>query len=627
MSVHELQEAEATASARRGGNMPMKRKKSRGRVRPFIAYDLETTRIAAGTPRPLYLTAYAPDFKLSKAVAKKNPWQSLLSLLTRFLLTPENNGVRFVAWNGNGYDAFLIARALLESPDYLIAPYLTKSHALRGMRVVGINDMRGMEWEFLDGMSMTGLDAAKVKLSKFVAQFAPQYPKLSLDFENEEFDASNPDHVAYAERDSEALYYAMVKAESVVRNLTGMGFQPTMGNLAIKYFQSQMPDKVLCWKPRGKAREVLYGVAKRGGYCWISRQYVGPVWKYDINQAYAAAMRDAELPCGSMREAPKYDPTKPGLYRVTISRRTKSKVPFYYREMSGEGRFTDGRKAETWILSTEIAHLLRDGWEVETHDGWTWSHSFNMREMVDTLERTRFTDPEGPSGPTGLICKQVGNSGYGKTLEQLDGLSLVMARNRPEGYRRYIAGDDGPEHVYCKREESPPRPYHQPQIGCFITAHVRIVVREAALKAPNAFLYADTDCVVFDRPVDFLDIDPRRYGAWKEESAGKEHVLIGKKIYYTEIECSKCKGVGCKECDFAGQVPSAHAKGLHVRKLTAADYDLWMKGTSPTQSQMQRRNFLKFMSGQEMFAPQERTGTNVTKSKQAKLIDGEFYPI
>lgn len=587
----------------------MMRKRARARQRPFIAYDLETSNIAEGTPEVRYLTAYGldGDYRLSVPIKRKDRIAHLCEILTEEFLVSRFNGYRFVAWNGNGYDVFFIARAILRDARFVIVPYLTRGHTVRGLKV--INSKTAETWEFLDGMAMTGLDAAKMKLEKFVGLMAPQYPKLDLDFSQTEFDAKNRQHIEYAERDSEALYYAMQRANEIVRDLTGCDLQPTMGNLAIRYLQSKIPEGVRIWKPTGDLAKILHGPAKRGGYCWIARQYRGPVWKYDLNQAYAAAMRDAELPCGSVVQTNGYEQDKPGVYRVTFSRDKRTTVPFYYRdEETNAGKFTNGREATSWILSTEIDHLRDDGWTLKIHSGYYWARSFNLKEMVDELERLRFTDPEGPSGALGSMCKLMGNGAYGKTLEVLDGLEMVMSASHPkDGFARL---SEAPEHecIYWRQGDAFPRVYHQPQIGNFITAHVRIVVRNAARKSPSHFLYADTDCVVFSKAVDYLDIDPRRYGAWKQESAGVNYLLIAKKVYW-------------------GEDATQHAKGLRVKELQRDQFERWIEGDAPTQEQTQRQNFLKVMAGADMFVKRERRGTDPTKSKQVSLIGGVFEPI
>ena len=112
--------------------------------------------------------------------------------------------------------------------------------------------------------------------------------------------------------------------------------------------------------------------------------------------------------------------------------------------------------------------------------------------------------------------------------------------------------------------------------------------------APGAFLYADTDCVVFSKPV-ALPLDPKRYGYWKLEDDGVIYRLITKKVYFS--------------ADFRVR----HAKGLNVGRLTQDDFERWYKGEPPKQIQIQRVNWLKVMDGQGMFVEREKYGQKPIK--------------
>ena len=78
----------------------------------LIAYDFETTRIAKGTPRPLYLTAHgeAPEFSFDGPVESMEHLALLLS--TRFL-TDDLSGAKFVAWNANNFDSYFLIYGIL----------------------------------------------------------------------------------------------------------------------------------------------------------------------------------------------------------------------------------------------------------------------------------------------------------------------------------------------------------------------------------------------------------------------------------------------------------------------------------------------------------------------------------
>lgn len=568
----------------------------------LIAYDFETTRIAVGTPKPLYLTAFGlnPEFQYQGAIKSMRHLRQILE--TRFL-TDELRGAKFVAWNANAFDAYFIAAALLDADDFILRPYLTKGNSLRGLKVMRKGEenlgatIKG--WEFLDGMAMLGL--AGTPLKKLLDTFAPEHRKLTeaIDFEREEFNPKNKAHCAYAMRDSEGLYYAMHRAQSILLDAFNQPLTVTMGNACIKIFKAHIPKGTAVHNLPQPLLEVIRSHVMRGGFCYCNARYQGPVWKYDLNQAYAAAMREATLPAGRAMH------TRQGLHqyaRIYIARVTAENpdnaIPFYYRtDTNGriESAFTLHRIDDTWITSIEVEQLKREGWKITVHESWTWENTFNMRDYVDKLETIRTTCEGGPSGPIGTVIKAVGNHSYGKTVEQLENTEFLIAASCPDGFAAYYADGFEPlPHVWWRFTDPRDKDYHQPHIGAFITAHVRMVVRRAALIDPGSWLYADTDCVVFSSDVtDQLDIDPKRYGAWKLEESGTPHLIIAKKIYFNEAT-----GKG-------------HAKGLNVRRLTEKDFREWYAGNVPVQDQVQRNNFVSVMQGGEMYRLQTRKGTAV----------------
>ena len=584
-----------TRPMRRKETPPLERVKKK--LVRIIAYDLETTSIAKGTPRPLYLTACGAGFWFSGEVLGSS---HLLELLATRFLTPEFAGCRFVAWNGNKFDVYLIALALLKSPDYILRPYLTRSKNLRGLRVISRQDEK-ISWEFLDGMSMLGIQKT---LAEFLKTFAPAFQKLEgPDFEHEQFNPRKPGHVKYAERDSEGLYFGLEKARSIVLENFSIDLCPTIGNMGIKILQRHIPKFVECWKPPAQALRAIRDQVMRGGFCFCVHRYSGPVWKYDLNQAYAAAMREAKLPSGRCIWSSHLHAFADVYIARVRARNFKNRIPFYYRDME-KGRSVFGLQeiGETWLTSIEIEQLQREGWHVDILESWFWESGFRLKEYVDRLEALRVGEGRDPKDAQGEMVKMIGNNSYGKTVEQLDGLDLIMSAEQPEGFSPYpvdeLEGAPGLELVWYKIAEPMLREYHQPQIGAFITAQVRMVVRRAALKNPDAWLYADTDCVMYRAPVR-LDIDPRRYGAWKVEAEGERYKIIAKKVYTSSDGKTK------------------HAKGMNVKKLTGADFDRWLAGVAPRQNQLHRQNFVKVISGFDMFIEREKVGEVIEKRKAA----------
>ena len=507
----------------------------------FVAYDLETTSIKAGTPTPLFITACAEhrDFVLCHKI---NGMAGLRDSLLDHFLVPSMNGVKFVAWGGNNYDVYFIALALLDCPQFILRPYLTKGKALRGLRVVMREDLERKpkhqrSWEFVDGIAVLGL--VGTSLAKFLDVFAPDYKKIERrdSFDRREFDPNDSDDVRYAWRDSEGLYHGMVRAQNIMLEAFGFGLRTTIGNLGIRIFESRIPESIRIVEPPTAALEALRVYACRGGYCHLMRRYRGPVWKYDLNQAYAAAMRETKLPAGEcryLRGESKYCECSIGL--VTAYKRGNI-IPFYCRETAdGKAKtvFATERITDSWLTSLEIKQLRAEGWTVKVSESWNWYDSFDMSDFVNALETLRASAEGGPSGASGTMIKAVGNNSYGKTLEQLDSVELVMSRECPPGFVDY-AGTENPApipYIWSRTTDEQTKNYHQPQIAAFITAHVRMQVRRATLLAPESFLYADTDCVMFSKDMrEQLDIDKKRYGAFKIEAEGDEYLLIAKKVY------------------------------------------------------------------------------------------------
>jgi hypothetical protein len=231
-----------------------------------------------------------------------------------------------------------------------------------------------------------------------------------------------------------------------------------------------------------------------------------------------------------------------------------------------------------------------------------------MRPYVDLLENLRVNAPGGPKSAQGEMIKYIGNNSYGKTVEQLDGLELVMSRECPVGFVPFQDEDDLFQHIFARINAPGIRDYHQPQIGCHITAHVRMVLRRAILLDPHNWLYADTDAVVFSRPVD-LPLSPTVYGLWKLESDGIPHQLICKKVYATLSGSERhAKGISVGR---PGNFLDHRSGAFAVRMLDASDFARWAEGVPPRERQIQRSNFVSVMAGAEMFHEREKVGQKI----------------
>ncbi len=593
-------------------NRPMQRLAIRPkRIAPIIAYDLETTRIPEpdsfalfpATPEPRYLTAWSAQ-GLHTSVPIYD-YASLAAHLRFRFFTPKTNGTRFVAWNANRFDLRIVMNALIDhAPDFTIRPFVARNAGLRGARI-----QHGKHsWLLLDGVAMTGL--VKTSLKSYVETYAPDFPKLtgSIDWSREDFDASNPLHIVYAIRDAEALYHAITAHEQIAIEATGSPLRVTIGRLGIDFFASRMPNQKASWSLSTADERLVRRYAFRGGYVYTRGAFHGPVWSYDLNQAYAAAMRAIALPCGTVRyEKGPLVSSLPGIY-VCVARRDSPTIPYLFKAYApgeaGDGNaiFSSGERVRT-VLTSEEVHCLTDcGWEISPEHGIVWDDSFHMASLVDELQALRFSDPAGPSGPIGLFAKMLGNNAYGKTVEVLAPFERALTRGTPPGKNWLLEfPEDESLHAFWVREVTNPtaleRPYHRPQIGAFITAHVRCRVYRAAMSSEDSFLKADTDSVSFSRPNPFLECDPREYGKWKLEYDGAEHYIIAKKVYAVKI----------------GTEVKVVCKGLSTKRLTWEHFERWFSsGEAPVQAQTQLQGWRKGLGiHAPMFARIERKGTNV----------------
>lgn len=534
------------------------------------------------------------------------------------MLTLDFAGCMFVAWNGNRFDAFFIAAALIDSDEWLIRPYLTRSNTLRGMRVMRREDVdkkNAPSWEFVDGIAMLGL--VGTSLAKFLANFAPDYGKMIgvIDFEKETFDPSNLTHCEYAMRDSIGLWHGMTRAQEILISRFNEPLRATMGAACIRIFKAHIPRNVTISPLSDEHKRIVRQYVMRGGYCYCVKRYYGSIWKYDLNQAYAAAMREANLPAGRLYSSSAPPIGLPWIARITATNKN-NRVPFYYRTIV-DGRikstFSTIEISETWLTSIEIEQLKAENWKIKYLEILVFDSGFSMKDYVDKLETMRRTCDGGPSGAVGTMIKCVGNHSYGKTLEELDPVEYIFAKNCPEGFEPFYNENEllPVEFLWFRRlaralpdgtieTDEKAKDYHQPHIGAFITAHVRMVVRRAALLDPDAWIYADTDCVIFNRDMTSeLDIDPVRYGAWKVEEKGTVYRVIAKKVYAEDSD----------------QPMKRSAKGLNPKRLTGEDFKQWFEGSPPIQSQVQSNNFVSVLRGAEMYRMQIRTGTAVESTK------------
>lgn len=560
---------------------------------PIVAYDFETTRIPTRKGdlmrvKPLYITMHAEDWTYAKDL--HGSYDEIASSFAEIWPKLAHNTL-LCAYNANRFDLRVLLQALLNSP-FTVEPFVSKVSGLRGSLV----RLGRKRVKLLDPIAMLGMQC---DLKTFVSVFAPEFPKGSIDFERVMFDVTNSRHVAYAKRDAECLYYALRRSQETVLGIVAQDLAPTAGALAIRSFMSYMPRGVAVDALRPRHFDIVRKVVMRGGYVF-ARPYRGKLWTYDLNQAYAYAMRACDLPSGRALPARTEDLSTPGFWKVKLRRSSRAAAPYMVRACSPPYRIieTYGEGCVTWLTSDEIRLLRKHDWSIDCIEGFTFEGSFRMRTFVNRLESRRKAFAK--DHPVNVICKAIGCNAYGKTLQEPVAMRIVLARKPPKGAVPMVEADEEgtpiPGFWMVPETRDTRRNYERPQIGAWITAFVRCVVYDTIMRDPDHFIKADTDSVSFTRKQNGIPLSKWRYGAWKCESAGDFHIVIAKKVYYSASKIV--------------------AKGMRVKALTKRDFLRWERGIVPVQKQVQLVNFKASLA--PAWRVQKRRGTGVDLTAPAR---------
>jgi hypothetical protein len=477
----------------------------------------------------------------------------------------------------------------------VVEPFTSKVSGLRGA-VVRLGRKR---CSLLDPIAMLGLSC---NLKTFISVFAPDYPKGDLDFETTAFDPTNSRHVAYALRDSEALYHAMLVARTTLGDLSRQPLRATVGAVAIRTLACNLPGGVRVPVLPPNVYDITRRIVMRGGYVF-ARRYRGKLWTYDLNQAYAHALRSCALPAGRARPQRTYTNATPGIWHGVLSRAEPSLVPYMVRACAPPYKIQEtfgGVPCVTWLTTDEVECLRRHGWAFEVRSGYAFADSFNCETFVTDLETHRRNYPK--DHPVNVLCKAIGCNAYGKTLQEQVTMKVVVSAKRPKGGFPMVEADADGNPIwglwYVPETRDTRRNYERPQIGAFVTAFVRTIVFDAIMRDPSHFVKADTDSVSFTR-AQRLPISPWRYGAWKVEARGAFHIVIGKKVYWCADKTT--------------------AKGLRVRELDRAAFERWHAGQEPVQSQTQLQSFKKGTLAPS-WEVRTRRGTRIDTTPQGRLV-------
>jgi len=411
-----------------------------------------------------------------------------------------------------------------------------------------------------------------MSLAKVAQAFCPELPKLegTIDFDKEDFDVTNPSHIAYVFRDCEIVLRAYERHDQNIKDVFHSPLGVTAGSTALKAFKACIPAGHVYYRTN-KDAENFIRKAYYGGLVLPGHQIGewGPIGSVDVNGAYAFQMKSHVFPVGSPYATHFEDPDNIGFYHViaTVPPSVFDNLGFNpVPKREKEGLSWPTGTFDTYISTPEIEYARKKGCTIEVMCGYVFTRKEAVfDEFVDKCQEMEIFENfrYKPS------IKQIRNSGYGKFGSRETHQTLQFSRETLPGFKPVMIEKTGEriEGLYVG-EEKTDADYMLPHWAALITAYERLYIMEGvelayARGATN--VYCDTDSIKCDLPVLCRIITDAeinigdRYGQYKVEDTCSSFLMLGSKCFYGVPYDSVSK-------------PLIKAKGVPNRILKMRDY-------------------------------------------------------
>lgn len=423
-----------------------------------------------------------------------------------------------------------------------------------------------------------------MSLAEVAKAFCPEIPKLKhvINFEKETFNPNNPDHLAYAYRDSEILVMAYKKYSENIRTIFGSTVGLTAGSTALKAFVQSIPEGTCYWRDRKSEsfiRKAYYGGLVLPGHRigeW------GPTGCIDVNAAYGYQMKIHEFPIGASLATHTYIPEWVGFYHVlaTVPEKlffTLGFNPVPRKDKNGlcwpTGTF------ETYISTPEIEYARSVGCTIEVLCGYVFPRTAPVfKEFMEKCEEWEVAE----NGRYKQSVKPQRNSLYGKFGSKEKHAVLKFGHEWKHGTEpvldkrgRMIPG------LYTEVEELD-APYMLIHWAALITAYERIYLMKFVARAYQlgaSTVYTDTDSLKMPLHILMIMLENKEipvgtaYGEFKVEETFTSFILDGGKCFcgttQDGIVVTKAKGLPKRLHSpeiFAEAVNSVLGNGADVRR-------------------------------------------------------------
>lgn len=448
---------------------------------------------------------------------------------------------KFYAHNGGKFD-FL---ALFEILNHEYPLKILQAHGRLIQIQVEVAERRYIY--FRDSFSLF-----PVGLKKLTEAFKVKHAKKEIDFDKEQFNASNPEHLEYLEYDVIGLYECLTTFFSSPK-ISDTKPRLTEGSTAMAVFRTTLNNPI---KTPPKNIQNFSRRAYYGGRVEIFRHEGDDLNLYDVNSIFPWVMRTKPLPIEYLGRAS--DVTDFGFHDVTMY------VPEMYippLPLRREKLFFPCGTFRGVFFSEEIkAAILLGAKVIKYHSGETFSETNNIfNEYIDFFYDMR---TRNSGNALNYIGKRMLNCLYGKFGQKEVTESLVQIGSKDDNGTLKVFGN---EETFKKfslglKKEFNRSPHMMVNIAASVTSYSRIHMLSKIVGIQDTIRYTDTDSLFTPSKMDSSKLlgelkfeDDYRYGYF---ALPKAYGLITNKGE-TEI---KIKGFSRK-----------FLKTLHIDKLKELD--------------------------------------------------------
>ena len=380
-------------------------------------------------------------------------------------------------------------------------------------------------------------------LKALAQQFAPEFAKLDID-DIANWNPNNPEHVAYALRDSEALVKGLRGYFNSIEMLFEIGPGGTVAATAMKAWSHTIDSDTKYW-PTSSNNEAICREAYAGGLVGLSTiKTKYNVKTYDRNSSYPAVMLSQPVPEGTAVRTDKIIPDYLGVYQVNVTAPDNLVWPILHTRNARGSLLWPRGTFNTTITSIELDFALAHGYKLNSvYGGLIWEDKvYPFDDFVNKCMSARKTYKGKAYEQT---VKLIQNSLYGKFGMRHERCELFVPSNDDETLGAIPWGDyetvNGKSLWVRTVDDNDIR--SKVEWAAFITAGARLALLDIIYRiGPKHVIYCDTDSITCDVEFPPEFIDPIEYGQWKLEKSWSEFRAIAPKVYVGRYDKDSVNG-------------------------------------------------------------------------------------